>query len=94
MLSCRRPEQVCLFSYGQTGSGKTHTMTGSGSGRMRGVIPRSVEHILARVAKLQVRRAVRRRLACLQWRGRARRREECAVASWCAVALDARDAPL
>ncbi|CAN0095903.1 unnamed protein product, partial [Sphacelaria rigidula] len=45
--------KVCLFSYGQTGSGKTHTMTGSGSGRMRGVIPRSVEHILARVAELQ-----------------------------------------
>ena len=48
-------EQVCLFSYGQTGSGKTHTMTGSGSGMMRGIVPRAVEHILARVGELQVR---------------------------------------
>jgi len=37
---------VCLFSYGQTGSGKTHTMQGSGSGGMRGIIPRAVEQIL------------------------------------------------
>ncbi len=37
---------VCLFSYGQTGSGKTHTMQGSGSGAMRGIIPRAVEQIL------------------------------------------------
>jgi kinesin family protein C1 len=36
---------VCLFSYGQTGSGKTHTMTGTGSGAMRGLIPRSIEQI-------------------------------------------------
>mmetsp|Transcript_27515 Transcript_27515/g.80311 ORF Transcript_27515/g.80311 Transcript_27515/m.80311 type:complete len:1708 (-) Transcript_27515:92-5215(-) len=34
---------VCIFSYGQTGSGKTHTMTGSGHGPMRGIIPRSME---------------------------------------------------
>ena len=38
---------VCLFSYGQTGSGKTHTMQGSGSGVMRGIIPRAVEKILS-----------------------------------------------
>jgi kinesin family member C1 len=38
--------QVCLFSYGQTGSGKTHTMQG-GPGDARGLIPRSVEQILA-----------------------------------------------
>lgn len=36
---------VCLFSYGQTGSGKTHTMQGSGSGSMRGVIPRAVQQV-------------------------------------------------
>ncbi|CAM9103239.1 unnamed protein product, partial [Scytosiphon promiscuus] len=45
--------KVCLFSYGQTGSGKTHTMTGSGNGMMRGIVPRAVEHILARVGELQ-----------------------------------------
>lgn len=45
---------MCLFSYGQTGSGKTHTMTGSGTGMMRGIVPRAVEHILARVGELQV----------------------------------------
>ncbi|CAN0006533.1 unnamed protein product, partial [Discosporangium mesarthrocarpum] len=45
--------QVCLFSYGQTGSGKTHTMTGSGTGDMRGIIPRSVEQILGKVSELQ-----------------------------------------
>jgi kinesin family protein C1 len=38
---------VCLFSYGQTGSGKTHTMQGSGTGQMRGVIPRSMEHVFS-----------------------------------------------
>lgn len=36
---------VCLFSYGQTGSGKTHTMQGSGTGQMRGIIPRSMEKV-------------------------------------------------
>lgn len=36
---------VCLFSYGQTGSGKTHTMTGSGAGPMRGIIPRAMEQV-------------------------------------------------
>eukprot|EP00752_Nemacystus_decipiens_P007271 g6508.t2 len=45
--------KVCLFSYGQTGSGKTHTMTGSGRGMMRGIVPRAVEHILGRVGELQ-----------------------------------------
>lgn len=37
---------VCLFSYGQTGSGKTHTMQG-GHGEDAGLIPRSVQKILA-----------------------------------------------
>ncbi|EED86260.1 predicted protein, partial [Thalassiosira pseudonana CCMP1335] len=36
---------VCLFSYGQTGSGKTHTMQGTGTASMRGLIPRSIEQI-------------------------------------------------
>jgi len=36
---------VCLFSYGQTGSGKTHTMQGSGTGNMRGIIPRAIEQV-------------------------------------------------
>lgn len=44
---------VCLFSYGQTGSGKTHTMQGSGSGAMRGIIPRSVEKVLNQVKAMQ-----------------------------------------
>ena len=41
--------RVCIFSYGQTGSGKTHTMTGSHQGEERGLIPRSVEQIIARI---------------------------------------------
>jgi len=36
---------VCLFSYGQTGSGKTHTMQGSGSAQMKGIIPRAIEQV-------------------------------------------------
>jgi len=36
---------VCLFSYGQTGSGKTHTMQGSGTGQMRGIISRAIEQV-------------------------------------------------
>jgi len=44
---------VCLFSYGQTGSGKTHTMQGSGSGAMRGIIPRAVEQILGQAKSMQ-----------------------------------------
>jgi hypothetical protein len=34
-------------------SGKTHTMTGSGDGVMRGIIPRAVEQILKRVKSLE-----------------------------------------
>lgn len=44
---------VCLFSYGQTGSGKTHTMQGSGTGAMRGIIPRAVEQILCQAKVMQ-----------------------------------------
>jgi len=36
---------VTLFSYGQTGSGKTHSMQGSGNDKMRGIIPRAIEHV-------------------------------------------------
>lgn len=47
---------VCLFSYGQTGSGKTWTMTGDlGSTRHRGIIPRSVDHILLHIAAMRER---------------------------------------
>merc|ERR1712038_795837 len=44
---------VCLFSYGQTGSGKTHTMQGSGTGQMRGIIPRAIEQVGAYKAQLE-----------------------------------------
>jgi len=44
---------VCLFSYGQTGSGKTHTMQGTGSGTMRGLVPRSIEQIGLHKKKLE-----------------------------------------
>ncbi|KAH9250904.1 hypothetical protein BASA81_011292 [Batrachochytrium salamandrivorans] len=47
---------VCLFSYGQTGSGKTWTMTGDlTSTRHRGIIPRSVDHILLHIAAMRER---------------------------------------
>eukprot|EP00638_Chattonella_subsalsa_P004606 CAMPEP_0117749586 /NCGR_PEP_ID=MMETSP0947-20121206/9819_1 /TAXON_ID=44440 /ORGANISM="Chattonella subsalsa, Strain CCMP2191" /LENGTH=1802 /DNA_ID=CAMNT_0005567507 /DNA_START=464 /DNA_END=5872 /DNA_ORIENTATION=- len=35
----------CIFTYGQTGSGKTHTIQGTGTGPMRGIIPRAFEEI-------------------------------------------------
>ena len=45
---------VCLFSYGQTGSGKTWTMTGDLTNPMnRGIIPRSVDHILLSIAQMR-----------------------------------------
>uniref|UniRef100_A0A7S1T9W5 Kinesin motor domain-containing protein n=1 Tax=Compsopogon caeruleus TaxID=31354 RepID=A0A7S1T9W5_9RHOD len=44
---------VCLFSYGQTGSGKTFTMEGRGDGPDRGLIPRSVEQILATATQMK-----------------------------------------
>ncbi|RYH20469.1 hypothetical protein EON65_23365 [archaeon] len=44
---------VCLFSYGQTGSGKTHTMNGSGTGSMKGIIPRAMEQVGAYRRALQ-----------------------------------------
>lgn len=44
---------VTIFSYGQTGSGKTYTMQGTGTGDMRGLIPRSIEQIGAHEAQLR-----------------------------------------
>ena len=38
---------VCLFTYGQTGSGKTYTMQGVGDEAARGIVPRSIEKIMA-----------------------------------------------
>jgi len=37
---------VTILAYGQTGSGKTHTLLGSRDGPARGLIPRTVEHVL------------------------------------------------
>lgn len=36
---------VCLFSYDKTGFGNTHTMQGSGTGEMGGIMPRTVEQV-------------------------------------------------
>uniref|UniRef100_K3W5B9 Kinesin motor domain-containing protein n=1 Tax=Globisporangium ultimum (strain ATCC 200006 / CBS 805.95 / DAOM BR144) TaxID=431595 RepID=K3W5B9_GLOUD len=38
-----------IFAYGQTSTGKTHTMVGHGDGGQRGVIPRALQDIFARV---------------------------------------------
>eukprot|EP01062_Namystynia_karyoxenos_P049471 TRINITY_DN3789_c1_g1_i1.p1 TRINITY_DN3789_c1_g1~~TRINITY_DN3789_c1_g1_i1.p1 ORF type:complete len:1109 (+),score=301.27 TRINITY_DN3789_c1_g1_i1:78-3329(+) len=38
-----------VFAYGQTGTGKTHTMQGDGTGAGRGVAPRAVEALFARL---------------------------------------------
>ena len=43
--------QVCLFAYGQTGSGKTHTMQGSGTGPMQGIIPRTMDQVASYLKK-------------------------------------------
>ena len=41
---------TCCFAYGQTGSGKTYTMFG-GEGSCRGLIPRTVEEVMAAVER-------------------------------------------
>lgn len=51
---------VTLFAYGQTGSGKTYTMFGPPgaditTSNMRGVIPRTVEHIFDTIEKAKER---------------------------------------
>jgi hypothetical protein len=38
-----------IFAYGQTGTGKTHTMEGSPTPALRGVIPRSFDYIFASI---------------------------------------------
>jgi kinesin family protein C1 len=43
--------KVCLFSYGQTGAGKTYTMQGGDGVGEEGIVPRSVDKILATVAR-------------------------------------------
>jgi hypothetical protein len=43
---CLEGYNGCIFVYGQTASGKTHTMQGSQSHQERGLIQRSVEHIV------------------------------------------------
>ena len=45
--------RCCIFAYGQTGTGKTHTMQG-GSGEERGIIPRSLEMIVAETQRLKL----------------------------------------
>ena len=44
---------MCFNLSGQTGSGKTHTLQGTGSGAMRGLIPRSIEQIGLHKKKLE-----------------------------------------
>ncbi|XP_071451502.1 kinesin-like protein KIFC1 [Hetaerina americana] len=43
---------VCVFAYGQTGSGKTYTMEGGLGQEVRGMIPRSVDLIFAKLEEL------------------------------------------
>lgn len=45
--------RCCIFAYGQTGTGKTHTMQGA-SGEERGIIPRSLEMIVAETQRLKL----------------------------------------
>lgn len=46
---------VCMFAYGQPRSGKTYTMMGGDllNSFSRGIIPRSIDHILAGIANLR-----------------------------------------
>lgn len=45
--------RCCIFAYGQTGTGKTHTMQGA-TGEERGIIPRSLEMIVAETQRLKL----------------------------------------
>jgi kinesin family protein C1 len=42
-----------VLSYGAAGTGKTHTMTGSGTGAMKGLVPRTIESLAAAQVKAQ-----------------------------------------
>lgn len=43
---------ICVFAYGQTGAGKTYTMQGENTESGKGMIPRSIELIFSRIAKM------------------------------------------
>lgn len=45
---------VCVFAYGQTGAGKTYTMQGDNTAGGMGMIPRSIELIFARIARMEL----------------------------------------
>ena len=45
--------KCCIFAYGQTGTGKTHTMQGAAD-EERGIIPRSLEMIVAETERLKL----------------------------------------
>ena len=40
-----------VFAYGQTGSGKTHTITGGEQYEDRGIIPRALSYVFAKLAE-------------------------------------------
>jgi len=44
--------RVCIFAYGQTGSGKTWTMEGAPGSAGAGIIPRSMDLIFERLARM------------------------------------------
>lgn len=43
---------ICVFAYGQTGAGKTYTMQGENTPSSMGMIPRSIQLIFSRIAKM------------------------------------------
>lgn len=45
---------VCVFAYGQTGAGKTYTMQGDNTTAGMGMIPRSIELIFSRIARMEL----------------------------------------
>ena len=57
-----------VFAYGQTGSGKTYTMGSAapGAAESRGVIPRAIDEIFARVEKLRATHRISLRVSFLE----------------------------
>lgn len=45
---------ICVFAYGQTGAGKTYTMQGDSTPSGMGMIPRSIELIFSRIARMKL----------------------------------------
>lgn len=45
---------ICVFAYGQTGAGKTYTMQGENTPNNLGMIPRSIELIFSRIARMEL----------------------------------------